>query len=89
MPLVWYSKYIPMHHTCQNLAHAAGLLANISMGLVPKKTNLFFMYGAIYIFCDILKHFVVSAAEAKHGALFINCKKGKMVCLVFEELGHK
>eukprot|EP00804_Cyclotella_cryptica_P028751 CCRYP_008236-RA/>CCRYP_008236-RA protein AED:0.36 eAED:0.40 QI:0/0/0/1/0/0/2/0/357 len=44
--------------------------------------------GAIYIFCGILKFGVTSAAEAKLGALFLNCKEGKILRLVLQELGH-
>ena len=44
--------------------------------------------GAIYAFCGILKFVVASAAEAELGALFLNCKEGKVVRLILEELGH-
>jgi len=36
----------------------------------------------------MLKFIVASAAEAKLGALFLNCKEGKILRLVLQELGH-
>ena len=45
--------------------------------------------GAIFTFCGILKFVVASAAEVELGALFLNCKEGKIVRLILEELGHK
>eukprot|EP00804_Cyclotella_cryptica_P027230 CCRYP_014362-RE/>CCRYP_014362-RE protein AED:0.46 eAED:0.46 QI:0/-1/0/1/-1/0/1/0/105 len=44
--------------------------------------------SAIYVFCGILKLVVASVAEAKPGALFLNCKEGKILRLVLQELGH-
>ena len=44
--------------------------------------------GAVYVFGAILKFVVTSAAEAELGALFINCKEGKVIRLVLQELGH-
>eukprot|EP00956_Cyclotella_meneghiniana_P021059 scaffold37874_cov42-Cyclotella_meneghiniana.AAC.3 len=44
--------------------------------------------GAILVFCGILKFVVASAAEAELGALFLNCKEGKIQRLILEELGH-
>lgn len=38
--------------------------------------------------CGILKIVVASAAEAELGALFMNCKMGKSVRLILEEMGH-
>ncbi len=38
--------------------------------------------------CGILKIVVASAAEAELGALFKNCKEGKSVRLILEEMGH-
>ena len=39
------------------------------------------MYG-------ILKFVVASAAEAELGALFINCKEGRIMRLTLQEMGH-
>ena len=47
------------------------------------------MNDAIYTFCGILKFVVASAAEVELGAPFLNCKEGKVIHLIFEELGHK
>ena len=43
---------------------------------------------AVYVFGGILKFVVASAAEAELGALFVNCKEGKVIRLVLQELGH-
>jgi hypothetical protein len=40
------------------------------------------------LFCGILKFVVASAAEAELGTLFLNCKEGKILRLVLQELGH-
>ena len=48
------------------------------------KTN-----GNIFVLCGILKTVVCSAAEAELGALFLNIKKGKVLRILLEELGHK
>ena len=45
--------------------------------------------GAIFTFFGILKFVVASAAEAELGALFLNCKEGRIIRLILEELGHK
>ena len=38
--------------------------------------------------CEILQIVITSAAEAKLGTLFMNCKEGKLVILILEEMGH-
>jgi hypothetical protein len=42
----------------------------------------------MHTLCAILKHAVVSAAEAEVGALFINTKEGKVMRLTLAETGH-
>jgi len=59
------------------------------LGSVPKPNQPIQLNGAIYVFTGILKFVVASAAEAELGALFLNCKEGKVVRLILEELGHK
>ena len=59
------------------------------LGSNPEKGKPIKMNGAIYTFCGILKFVVASAAEAELGALFLNCKEGKIIRLILEELGHK
>jgi hypothetical protein len=44
--------------------------------------------GAIHVSCSVIKFTVASAAEAELGALFINCREGKIIRLILEELGH-
>jgi len=59
------------------------------LGSKPKHGKPIQLNGAIFTFCGILKFVVASAAEAELGALFLNCKEGKIVRLILEELGHK
>ena len=44
--------------------------------------------GAVYVLGGKLKFVVALAAEAKLGALFINCKEGKVIRLVLHEVGY-
>ena len=59
------------------------------LGDVPNDNQPIMLNGAIYVFCGILKFVVASAAEAELGALFLNCKEGKILRLVLQELGHQ
>ena len=59
------------------------------MGLVPKNGQPIPLNGAIYVYSGILKFVVASAAEAELGALFVNCREGKTIRLILEELGHE
>ena len=59
------------------------------LGSTPVKGQPIVLNGAIFILCGILKFVVASAAEAELGALFLNCKEGKIIRLILEELGHK
>jgi hypothetical protein len=45
--------------------------------------------GAILIVSNVLKHVMLSAAEEKIGAVFINAKEGAVIRIPLEELGHK
>ena len=38
--------------------------------------------------CDILKFVVASAAEDELGALFLNCKEGRIMRLTLQKMGH-
>ena len=58
------------------------------LGSKPVKDKPIPLNGAILVFCGILKFVVASAAEAELGALFLNCKEGKVVRLILQELGH-
>ena len=49
------------------------------LGDMPQDGKPIFLNGAIHVMCSILKIVVASAAEAELGALFVNCKKGKLV----------
>ena len=50
---------------------------------LPIKLN-----GSLFVMFRILKKFVASAAEAKLGALFINCKKGRITRSTLREMDH-
>jgi hypothetical protein len=58
------------------------------LGNVPTDGQPITLNGTIYVFCGILRFIVASAAEAESGALFLNCKEGKILQLVLQELGH-
>ena len=59
------------------------------LGSVPKDDQPIKLNGSIFTFTGILKFVVASAAEAELAALFLNCKEGKIVRLILEELGHR
>ena len=59
------------------------------LGSKPTHGQPIKLNGAIYTFCGILKFVVALAAEAELGALFLNCKEGRIIRLILEELGHK
>ena len=67
-------------------SHVAGQYV---LGKIPKKDQPIVMNGAIYIFCGIPKFVVSSVAEAELGALFLNCKEGKIIHLILEESGYE
>jgi hypothetical protein len=58
------------------------------LGSVPKNNQPIPLNGAIHVIATILKFVVASAAEAELGGLFVNCKEGKIIRLILEELGH-
>ncbi len=58
------------------------------LGKVPRDGEPIPLNGAIFSLCAILKCVVSSAAEAELGALFLNCKEGKVIRLILAELGH-
>jgi hypothetical protein len=58
------------------------------MGWSPKDEDPIKLNGAFFTLCAILCFVVAFAAEAKLGALFLNCKEGMIFCLTLEELGH-
>ena len=51
-------------------------------------TKPILLNGALYIMCRILKFVVASAAEAELGALFLNCKEGRIMRITLQEMGH-
>ena len=58
------------------------------MGWMPKDGNPIKLNGVFFTLCVILRFVVASAAEAKLGALLLNCKEGMNCRLPLEELGH-
>ena len=58
------------------------------LGSTPQAGKPIQMNGAIFTFCGILKCVVALAAEAELAALFLNCKEGKIIRLILQELGH-
>ena len=58
------------------------------LGTKPKNNEPIKLNRSIFTFCGILKCVVASAAEAELAALFLNCKEGKIIRLVLQELGH-
>jgi len=58
------------------------------MGWSPKDKYPIKLNGAFFTLYTILRFVVASAAKAKLGALFLNCKEGIIFQLTLEELGH-
>ncbi len=58
------------------------------MGWSPKDGDSIKLNGNFFTLCAILHFVVASTAEAKLGALFLNCKEGMIFHLTLEELGH-
>jgi hypothetical protein len=58
------------------------------MGWNAKDCNPIKLNGAFFTLCAILHFIVASAAEAKLGALFLNCKEGMIFPMTLEELGY-
>eukprot|EP00804_Cyclotella_cryptica_P008022 CCRYP_004538-RB/>CCRYP_004538-RB protein AED:0.45 eAED:0.39 QI:0/-1/0/1/-1/0/1/0/221 len=76
------ASYLTESNACSRIA------GHFFLGSVPIDKTPITLNGAIYVFCGILKFVVASAAEAELGALFLNCKEGKILRLVLQELGH-
>ena len=58
------------------------------LGSLPTDGKPIQLNGNIMITCKILKLVASSAAEAELGALFVNTKEAKILCLTLQELGH-
>jgi hypothetical protein len=56
--------------------------------MVSKTWQPIKLNGAFFTLCAILCFVVSSAAEAKLGALFLNCKEGMIFWLTLKELRH-
>jgi hypothetical protein len=58
------------------------------MGWMPKNGEPIKINGAFYVNATITKFMVVSAAEAKLGALFHNCQDGIIFKKTLADMGH-
>jgi hypothetical protein len=58
------------------------------MGWSAKDGDPIKLNGAFFTLCAILCFVVTSAATAKLGVLFLNCKEGMIFCMTLMELGH-
>jgi len=59
------------------------------MGSLPTKDgDSVKLNGTFHTLCSILRFVVASAAEAKLGALFLNCQGGMIFKTTLEDLGH-
>jgi hypothetical protein len=58
------------------------------MGWNANPTKPIKLNGAFFTLCAILQFVVTSTAEAKLGALFLNCKQAMIFRLTLEEIGH-
>jgi len=72
-----------MHHIFLKPRLAAGPVVAIFWDKKPIKLN-----GAIFTLCNVLKWVVASAPEAELGALFLNCKEGKVIRNILLDMGH-
>jgi hypothetical protein len=59
------------------------------MGWTANEGDPIQLNGGFFTLCAILHFAVVSATEAKLGALFFNCKEGMIFWMTLEELGHR
>jgi hypothetical protein len=57
-------------------------------GIVSKDGIPIRLSMAFLTLCAILRVVVLSVAEAKLGALFLNCKEEMIFCLTFKKFGH-
>jgi hypothetical protein len=58
------------------------------MGWTPDPTKSIKLNGPFFTLCAILQSIVASAAKAKLGAFFLNCKQATIFQLTPEEMGH-
>jgi len=58
------------------------------LGWLPVDGQLIRLNGVFHMLCSILCFIVASAAEAKLGALFLNCQEGMIFRLILEDLGY-
>ena len=58
-------------------------LGSVPFNNVPIKLN-----GTIHYLCKILRFVASSAEEAELGALFLNAREAKILCITLHELGH-
>jgi hypothetical protein len=58
------------------------------MGWKPNAAKPIKLNGAFFMLCAIVHFVIASAAKAKLGTLFLNCKQAKIFPLTHKEMGH-
>jgi hypothetical protein len=76
------ASYLNAPNAC---SHAGGYFF---LGSTPHDGSPIQINGAVHVTCTILKLVAASAAEAEHGALFLNEEEAKVIWLILKELGH-
>jgi hypothetical protein len=74
-------------HLLEANAHSQAC-GHFFMGWHADPTKPIKLNGAIFTLCAILRFIIAPAAEAKLGALFLNCKQATIFRLTLEEMGH-
>jgi hypothetical protein len=74
------------YHSAPHAQSCAG--GYFFLGSLPVDGNPIKLNSVIHITCTILKLDAAPAAKAKLGALFLNAKQTKVLCLTLAELGH-
>jgi hypothetical protein len=91
---IWYcasDMIMNVHSDASYLSEAEACsraCSHFFMGWKAKDGNPIKLNGFYFSLCAILCFVVASAAKAKLGALFLNCKEGMIFRMTLKELGH-
>ena len=77
-----------MHHIYMKQTPTAEHGGIFFMGWEAKDGNPIKLSSAFFTLCATLRFIIASAAKAKLGALFLNCKEDMIFQMTLEELGH-
>jgi hypothetical protein len=77
-----------MHHIYQQQKPTAEHAGIFSWDRKPTPQKPIKFNGAFFTLCIILQFVVASTAEAKLGALFLNCKQATIFRLTLKDMGH-